>query len=409
MQARFQQNLSKGIIGQPDSTELWKEIVSYIPDSVLLKDDVKVLNVAAGHGTEAAVLVERMRTLGKTDQEIDKSLYLIDKYRVFTNPLKRSFSNVYTGDFLEVDLGKKFDVVIGNPPFQSRKSNSDNNLYVSFINKAYDFVNKGGSILMITPSTWLGKNKKSKKTDYSVLANNQIKELVLFEEQNYFNVGSSISYFYLIKSEPLNPTNLKVRKHDSVIAHLNHELVFDGHPYPKFVDDKSISIHKKITQANLKKWGFTCEFHSQNLKSKNLINDKQDDNYKFKTYYSPKLHRYANKKMSIYDEIKCMISISSTLKNCWVDKECNLTEDVRYLTFPDIDSAQQAKNNIMNLQYCQYIDRMYRPGRNNVCFNLLPDISYDKPLNDQDIYDYFQLTESEIAYIEETVKRNYRT
>lgn len=119
---RFVTDLSKGILGQADSVELWSEIISYIPDSVLLKPGVRILNVACGHGTEVVLIAKRMLALGISKEAVNDASYLIDKYNVFTNHAKAKygFKNVITADFLTWKTDMKFDVVIGNPPYLKR-------------------------------------------------------------------------------------------------------------------------------------------------------------------------------------------------------------------------------------------------------------------------------------------------
>ena len=99
---RFVTDLSKGILGKPDSVEVWEQIVSSIPDEIFLKKDLKILNVACGHCTEADIIVKRMLALGRTLSDIKDSVYVLDKYSVFTkDALRKGYTNVYKSDFLD--------------------------------------------------------------------------------------------------------------------------------------------------------------------------------------------------------------------------------------------------------------------------------------------------------------------
>jgi len=152
---RFKSDLSKGVLGKPDPEGLWEEIISHIPDSVLLKDGVKILCVAAGHGTEARILTRRMRSLGRTPEEIKDSIYLIDKYMMFTKPLMRlGFRNVIQCDFLKWETDMKFDVVVGNPPYSGSQA-----LHQQFFVKACEQLEDGGELMFIQPAVPYVNNK----------------------------------------------------------------------------------------------------------------------------------------------------------------------------------------------------------------------------------------------------------
>lgn len=147
---RFVTDLSKGILGSADSTIMWTEIISHIPDSIFLKPNARILNLCFGHGAESDIIVERMKALGINDSEIQKRVYLLDKYHVFTNRAKRrGYTNVITSDFLEWKSEMKFDVVIGNPPYQD--PTGQNTIYPKFYAKAISVCKPDGYISMITP------------------------------------------------------------------------------------------------------------------------------------------------------------------------------------------------------------------------------------------------------------------
>ena len=147
---RFVTDLSRGILGEADSNNLWLEIVGHIPASVLTKQGVKILVMSCGHGTEADVLLAKMIELGVRKQDIKNSLYLLDKYHVFTNrAIRRGYQNVITADFLEWNTDMKFDVIVGNPPYQD--PTGQNTIYPKFYAKAVDMLNPNGVVAMITP------------------------------------------------------------------------------------------------------------------------------------------------------------------------------------------------------------------------------------------------------------------
>jgi hypothetical protein len=50
----------------------------------------------------------------------------------------------------------QFDVVIGNPPFQSEKGTGTQPLWPLFVQRSYNLLSKDGYLAMITPNKWCG-------------------------------------------------------------------------------------------------------------------------------------------------------------------------------------------------------------------------------------------------------------
>ena len=159
---RFATNLAKGILGKPDPEGVWHSIISYIPDEILAKPNVKILNVAFGHLTEARILVQRMRALGKTADEIKDSIYLIDKYRVFCADAKEyGYKHIIHADFLSHKFNMKFDIIIGNPPYNkginllSNAENAAGYPHLAFMNAAQKLIKEDGLISFIMPVSFM--------------------------------------------------------------------------------------------------------------------------------------------------------------------------------------------------------------------------------------------------------------
>jgi adenine-specific DNA-methyltransferase len=72
--------------------------------------------------------------------EIDENIKLLDNI---------DKNEVIYGDFLEIKISKKYDTIIGNPPFvRTHKGN----LYLDFIKKCFDLLNDNGELIFIVPT-----------------------------------------------------------------------------------------------------------------------------------------------------------------------------------------------------------------------------------------------------------------
>jgi hypothetical protein len=87
----------------------------------------------------------------------------------------------------------KFNVVIGNPPYQddsTGKSTKTTNLYVPFFHKSLELLKIDGILSMIIPSDWSGPdNSVFKKFMFS---NRHLKSVSLYPYRKYFDVAKGI-------------------------------------------------------------------------------------------------------------------------------------------------------------------------------------------------------------------------
>lgn len=214
---RFVTDLNKGILGKSDSTELWLEILSNIPDELFLKTDFKILITACGHASEADVIVKRMRSLGLTSQEANDRIFALDKYKVFTSELLgKGYKNVIKADFLNWETDMKFDVVVGNPPFKDPRGK--NAIYQHFYNKSYSLVKQDGYVALITPPTLFpglfghkvdGTNMLRAGTVHVVAKGNKV-------QKHFPNIGVPIGYSVVQKTTEVRDDYIEITEENTI-------------------------------------------------------------------------------------------------------------------------------------------------------------------------------------------------
>jgi site-specific DNA-methyltransferase (adenine-specific) len=99
------------------------------------------------------------------------------------------------------NMSMKFDVIIGNPPYQDDStgdSTKTTNLYAPFFYEAEKLLNNTGILSMIIPSDWIGPNKSSFKN--YIFNSKQIKEIELHPYQKYFKVKKATCNVILDKT-----------------------------------------------------------------------------------------------------------------------------------------------------------------------------------------------------------------
>jgi hypothetical protein len=373
---RFVTDLSKGILGAPDSSELWEEIVSQIPDTILLKDDVKILCPAIGHGTEADIIVRRMRTLGRSIEDIQSSIYLIDKYRVFTKALvRRGYKNVITADFLEWETNMKFDVIIGNPPYQSQKGTGTQPLWPLFVYKSHCLLSDHGYLAMITPNKWCGHTANVIKGNirlYKDVFQGHLLTANIQECSKHFpNVGGykdSFSYFV---------TGGKKVTHSTIkIKNLEGETNLDADAF-KFmpltkINSITSSIIKKTKTENTYQFAQVSTGFQNRNQGSIVISMAQ------RLHYS---------KLNIYYDLNFTGKVTSK-------------STISKLTFKN--SSQEKVDAIFSSKLYKFIHNVYWNNDNfaTTFYNSLPFLDPNVLWSNESIFQHFNLTQEEIDYIE---------
>ena len=395
---KFAVDLSKGVLGNADSTELWTEIISNIPDSVLLTPNVRILSVACGHCTEAVILAKRMLALGISKKRVRDSIWLIDKYKVFTNHAKLvyGFTNVITADFLEWKTDMKFDVIVGNPPYQGTNDKSEDriqpknhNLWTKFINKSFsELVSNNGYVSFVTPDSWMSPSNEI----FKLFKMNQLLWVDLTCGK-YFNVGSSFTAWGAQKTPVVKDTKI-----GSVSLNLK------DFPYLPRGIESSLSIHQKVLNSKSPKidciGDITC--HS----SKPVVSKVATAEYVHPLHHTNAQTRYGSIKSAYQDKIKVIWTLSGN----YIPKI-----DLGVLGFTEVNQAiiatnQTEANNIysyMNSNLYRYIvtTAKWSGFLNGKVFSMLPKLDQTKSWTDEEIYKFFNLTDTEIEIIEDYIAK----
>jgi site-specific DNA-methyltransferase (adenine-specific) len=418
---KFVTDLSKGILGQPDSPEMWTEIISHIPDAVLLKPDVKILSVACGHCTEAVIIAKRMMALGISKEKVRDSIWLIDKYQVFTNHARMKYGfkedQIITGDFSEWKTNMNFDVIVGNPPYQDGdREEQANKLWPQFVKKSTDLSNNNGYIALVTPNGWMqptadigkgtGKNALSIfndifKKNNLILANIDSDAI----RENYFKgVGSTFSYYIFQKTQYSGITTLVTPSGQIQIDINKIESL------PKVTSPESLSISSKMVgtpftfcDQNHGLGGSESSVKGTSVSGKN----KQLINHKYKVYHTNKgggTYWFSEKLNPYATTPKVIISLSGSYLPVF-----NKTEGFSNMCVAiicDTDKAAQSATQVLSSKlYKFWVDMQKFSGFNPRKLILsLPKVDLTRSWTDAELYKHFNLTQEEIDYIEKTVK-----
>ena len=221
-----------GEINTPFS--LVKPMVELLNDNFYTNKELKILDPGTGHGNFSIFiffkLMKKLETIISNEDDrkkhiIKNIIHMIDVNETNVCYLREKFgndSNIVFNDFINHKYNCKFDLVIGNPPFNCngiKKVPTENNknkkedgktIWHSFIKKSISLLKNDGKLIMIIPSIWL---KPDKAKMYEYMLQYDIEYLTCLdssEVNNLFNyhVQTPCCYFLLHKRENTNKINI---------------------------------------------------------------------------------------------------------------------------------------------------------------------------------------------------------
>lgn len=131
-------NLLKPELGQYFTTNkiLQEKLYDFINNN-----PIEILEPSVGRGDLVNYISQQNKSIRFDMYEIDSSIEMIVS--------DMSGGNLTYGDFLTIPITKKYDTIVGNPPYIRTKTG---NLYIDFIEKCFTLLNENGELIFIIPS-----------------------------------------------------------------------------------------------------------------------------------------------------------------------------------------------------------------------------------------------------------------
>ena len=384
-----------------DDAKLWFEIFGNreLKRFIKSKHCNKILIAAGGHGSEVDVLVEMFGI-----DIIDKIVYN-DKYSFFCNQIKRKYPSitVVKGDFVKTEFNMKFDVVVGNPPYQDPK-NDKRMLWNQIVDKMAKVTKDNGYIAVVTPSTWLTASTNIHNS-YRVFEEKQVEEAVIFDKDDTpFEEGTTVSYSIIKNTPRQTDTSLYFarfsKKTKDLVGAIN---IANEKFWPGQLKPINLAIHNRLKSFAKINFIKSCEFHNQGLKKKQRVADTKSIDFPYTHHVSAAITRYTSIKFSKHDTWKVMVPLTSTIDKAVIDNNCGHGEDMLSLYVADEDTAKNIKA-IFNTKFYKFIGKLYKNGRNQPLQNLFPVVDFTRTWTDTELYQLVGLEQEEIDYIEDNVK-----
>jgi hypothetical protein len=225
--------------------DLVNEILDHLPEETWISDSTTFFDPAIGGGQFVREIERRLKEQGHTVANIRKrvfgaehSLAQVDLAVNMYN-LVGQYKKITYDHFFKLDNTMKFDVVVGNPPYQD--PTGQNTLYPWFYSKAVGIVKDQGYLAMITPPAiipglWGVKDPDGIKMPVPL----SIEVITIGDrvKQHFPKVSSEFCYFVL-KNTTSNNTQVTVQTDAGAI-------VASGPIFPRVIDASGIKIAQSI-------------------------------------------------------------------------------------------------------------------------------------------------------------------
>lgn len=209
------------------------EMLDQLPESVWTSSSTTFFDPAIGGGQFVRAIEQRLRDAGHSDANIrgrvfgfeESDLHIrfaVNKYKLVGQYVRKPYDK-----FLELDDTMKFDVVIGNPPYQKETagtrlgSRGSADLWPDFVRKCLALLKDDGHMAIIHPTSW--RKPEDRNGFWKLLTqDNQMKRLVMSsgkKEQDWFGIGVRVDYYVLEKTPRYTTT--EVVDHENINYNLD--------------------------------------------------------------------------------------------------------------------------------------------------------------------------------------------
>jgi predicted RNA methylase len=246
---KWKQNQNNGEVFTP--SRLVRRMLDRIPEKVWKNPKSTFCDLSMGTGSFLVEIVNRLVNIYKYTEEDAKSrVFGYDIHVKYVNYLKRmGYKNLFCTDSLKENFKMRFDVVIGNPPYQKQVGPKKTEaIWPKFVEKSFDICKEGGYVSLIHPSGW-----RDVKGNFSfikdLLKSKNIKHLNVNDfntGKEVFGVGTNFDWYVIENSENINDITAIVdtKKNLPLIKEVMESDIFINlMNYVKFTNNK---YHYKI-------------------------------------------------------------------------------------------------------------------------------------------------------------------
>ena len=273
-------------------------MLDQLPKSVWLNKNLKWLDPSNGVGFFPILIYYRLMnslksTIKKKQQRskhiLEKMLFMIELdskncvecKKIFNQIDPNSKINILTADFLNSSITSKYDIIIGNPPYQIKVGNSKSHrIWDKFVIKSVEINLKiNGYLVMIHPGSWRDVKGNYRKVFNLLIA----RDLQYLTMRNYkagreIFQGTATSYDYYCMKNTITDIN---KTHIDDIDKKKHYINLNNF---QFIPGGEFKMFQKLVKGKQK---VQILYNSSMYETrKPYISDTKNNIYKFPVIYT---------------------------------------------------------------------------------------------------------------------------
>lgn len=368
------------------------------------------LDPCCGRGAFLFVIKNRLMKYHTEQHIVENMLFgvdLSDKNVAFAkavlDPEGKYKNNIERNNALTKDWKMKFDVVIGNPPYQDSSTTvkgSRGNLWQRIVNQSLTLVKQDGYVAMVTPDSWIqfrGQlGKTFKKLQFTHMWTNNF-------VGRFFNVGVSVSA-WILQNRQVNESTIIVDEHTEIdfqsVKQVANTSSAGTSILEKVLVDSSMGIQFETDNNNNVSW-------KNNPDMAHLYGESRTPDRLYRVCHTARIDCYASNRPTDYDSKKVILPLMTrTPRPRYFDGGIGSVS--RMSVHYNVPTEQEGMNlvNLLTRKVYQFVCYVTN-NRNSTTrdwLRQLPLVDLSHTWTDEELYKHFNLTQEEIDLIESTIK-----
>lgn len=362
--------------------ELVKDMIQTIPNDFWKNPNSKILDPANGVGPFPWMVIYRLM-IGLKDWEpneekrykhiIENMIHVCELqpknmflWMVAVDPEDEYSLNLFNGSFLSPEFDfhmknvwgvEKFDLILGNPPYQEQKEGFKKTqpIWHLFVEKSIPILSDGGYLNMVHPSGWRNNDGIFKKVQ-NLFKERYLRYLEIHSAADGVNLFGAQTTFdwYCLKNEVNKNGLTTIKCLDGKIENVNL-LDFD------YIPDRNYTIFSKILAKNDEEKVKVLHSYSEYEVRKSYMNKEQTDEFKYPCVYvinkDSKISLWWSKEKKSHFEVPKVIwtNGSATVPVIDCDGKYGLTQ-FAYAIVDDIDNLEKIKMALSSKKFIQLMN-----------------------------------------------------